>query len=195
MSTISIVNGTAQGPDSTLNVTSTLNPLRVNNESTTTDYAFVGTDTTATELPPGTTSVHASEWDYLTISSSPTSPEGGTVINIRHVDKSVVVINLENHKQTCYPAIIAPSQDGYVYLVNLSTECANVWAVGHVEGKWQKIPFVIPGGGGVFRYSIAQFDDPTHPPEPAPPNYQVALKFDITGDPTIAIKRPVPPGT
>jgi len=196
MSTVAIdAAGRITGPDGTANVTSTGAPLTVVNASSTTYEATLGATTSATACPgastsPAATPLPATDQDFVTLRSS---ASGSTTINIRHVDKPVVVIDTDGRTQTGYPAIIAPSPDGYVYLVNLSTTPANVWMSGYANGTWTKQAIVIPGGG-VYQGSLSSFDDPAHPPSPPPPNYQVSLSFDLLGDPTIAIKRPMTGG-
>jgi hypothetical protein len=189
MSTITIdAMGQVTGPDGTANVTCTGAPLSVANGSTTTYQATLGTSPGTTSCPGGiTTHLPATTQDYVAIRST----VGGdpTYLNIRHVDKSVVVIDSVDGAQTGYPAIIAPSVDGYVYLVNLAQTIATVWMAGYVNATWTKQSVIIPGGG-VYQGSLSSFADPIAPPTPAPPNYQVALGFEFTGDPTIAIKRP-----
>lgn len=189
MSTMTIAaSGSVAGPDGTANVTCTGDPLSVSNQSTTTYYAFLGGSTSPILLPAGqTTSLGSTTQDYVQISTSST-PGSGITINIRHVDKSVVVIDDASGVQVGYPAIVSPSSN-YVYLVNISASDASVWMQGYCQAAWSKIQLVVPKGG-VYRGDMTQFDSPKNPPNPPPPNYQVSLGFSFNDDPTIAIKRP-----
>jgi hypothetical protein len=189
MSTVTIdAAGRVTGPDGSANVTCTGAALTVVNRSTTAYQVTLGGSTTTMTCPAATTtSLPITTQDYLRLQSA--SGTGSTFINIRHVDKSVVVIDSVGSVQTAYPAIIAPSVDGYIYLVNLAATNASVWMAGYVNTTWTKMTVVIPAGG-VYQGSLSSFADPSNPPSPPPPNYQVSLSFDLTGDPTIAIKRP-----
>lgn len=189
MSTIMIdAAGKVTGPDGTANVTCTGAPLTVANGSTTAYKATLGNSPATTTCPGATTTpLPATTQDYVAIQS--TAGGDPTYVNVRHVDKSVIVIDCVGTVQTGYPAIIAPSVDGYVYLVNLAQTIATVWMAGYVNTTWTQQTVMIPGGG-VYQGSMSAFANPSDPPSPPPRSYQVSLGFDITGDPTIAIKRP-----
>lgn len=194
MSTITIdAAGRVTGPDGTANVTCTGAPLSVVNGSTTAYTATLGNSQVTTTCPGATTTpLPVTTQDYVAIQT--TAGGDPIYVNIRHVDKSVIVIDRVGTVQTGYPAIIAPSVDGYVYLVNLASTVATVWMEGYdVTSKWTKQSVTIPGGG-VYQGRLSSFADPSDPPSPPPLNYQVSLGFDITGDPTIAIKRPTTGG-
>ena len=191
---VNTVNGAviAEGSASPTNVTcSTSQIIVVSDATTTTKYDVYFDDATTAsqtiEASPATIAIDGQTMVRFTASGASLG-SGALPINIRHAEQSVVILDTSvSGVQEAFPAIVQPSASGVVTVVNVAGIFASAWMEGSIPGTSGSVSTaqvsLAPSGTCVL--DAVNYDENTQ----WNTNHQLALHWDMTGDPKVLIRR------